>query len=396
MPELTGQILAAVGICFTAATLAMIGRVIARRMTKVAWWYEDYFCIVSYVSVIAYNSVVIYSNQCCTGASDWYLGKTIPSSVTAEAKAHILEMSRKLSFAGSHSYGISLGFSKLTVLSLYWRIFKHSAIRIPIIVMMSISAAWICLRIFMITFRCWPVAAYWDKTIPGGACNIPDSVVFFGTVLPHFVMDIVILILPVVEVFKLRLKMGQKFGVAALFVLGAIVCIASVFVLYYSLVADLNSDQLPRDYYSYNFLWGAVESNIAIVSSCLPLLRPLFRLIAGSNAMASYSGQPFSYGTHGHELTAMSRSKREKEPDATSSTHQLADEESIPDSSDLDPNVAKNPDRIHTTIKGQSAGSGWSSHTKQDRSIHVRNDVIVEVRDVDQEIKPDTGRGYKN
>lgn len=50
MPELTGQILAAVGICFTAATLAMIGRVIARKMTKVAWWYEDYFCIVSYVS----------------------------------------------------------------------------------------------------------------------------------------------------------------------------------------------------------------------------------------------------------------------------------------------------------------------------------------------------------
>lgn len=38
--------------------------------------------------------------------------------------------------------------------------------------------------------------------------------------LPHFLLDVIILALPVVEVSRLRLRMGQKIAIIALFLVG--------------------------------------------------------------------------------------------------------------------------------------------------------------------------------
>lgn len=93
-------------------------------------------------------------------------------------------------------------------------------IRIPIQALIAICIGWIILRTFMLIFRCIPVQYYWDKSIQG-SCKISDTQFFFGTVFTHFLMDVVILILPVVEVFKLRLRLGQKLAISGLFIIGA-------------------------------------------------------------------------------------------------------------------------------------------------------------------------------
>lgn len=146
----------------------------------------------------------------------------IPDTVDSATKDHILEMARKIAFFCSFTYAYSIASSKLAILSLYWRLFKLSSIRIPIITLLVIVSMWTILRTLLILFRCSPVQAYWDDTIPGGHCNISDSAFFFGTMLPHFIMDVVILTLPVVEVFKLRLRWAQKIAIAALFLLGIV------------------------------------------------------------------------------------------------------------------------------------------------------------------------------
>jgi hypothetical protein len=62
--SLKSDIICAVVITWTAALLAQIARVFARRMTKVQWWWDDYFCFGAFVSPpcesIALNVSVTY------------------------------------------------------------------------------------------------------------------------------------------------------------------------------------------------------------------------------------------------------------------------------------------------------------------------------------------------
>lgn len=74
----------------------------------------------------------------------------------------------------------------------------------------------------MVIFLCSPVSFYWDKSIPHGSCRISVSNFFFGSVLTHSIIDLFILVLPVVEVVRLHLPLGQKLATVGLFTSGAL------------------------------------------------------------------------------------------------------------------------------------------------------------------------------
>ena len=154
------------------------------------------------------------------GTVDWYLGQELDSTLSDQQREHILLYNRLLMLCTEYCYAFSIASSKFTILSLYWRLFKHSSIRLPIQIMLTASLAWILLRIFMVSLQCIPLKYFWDKSTDG-RCGIDESQFFFGTVLTHFVMDIIILILPVVEVGKLHLRLGQKLAVICLFLIGS-------------------------------------------------------------------------------------------------------------------------------------------------------------------------------
>lgn len=132
----------------------------------------------------------------------------------------ILTKSRQLLWNGEIFYACSLAFAKMSILALYWRLFKTSKIRLPIQILFVSAIIWLTIRTFMAIFHCIPVQAFWDHTIEGAVCNIDDSKFFFGTVLTHLIIDIAILILPVVEVRRLQLRQGRKIGVILLFMFG--------------------------------------------------------------------------------------------------------------------------------------------------------------------------------
>ena len=52
MAGLQSNVYAAVSITWAAALLALILRVIARRMMKITWWFDDYFCVSAFVRLI--------------------------------------------------------------------------------------------------------------------------------------------------------------------------------------------------------------------------------------------------------------------------------------------------------------------------------------------------------
>ncbi|KAM0402096.1 hypothetical protein ACHAPZ_005001 [Fusarium culmorum] len=370
--SLKSDVICAVVITWVAALLAQIGRVFARRMTKVQWWWDDYFCLGAFIVGIGYNVVMIYWTE------KWYLGSTIPDTVSEEEYENINLHARLMQFLISMTYSYSIGFSKLSILLFYWRIFKQSAIRIPIQVLLGLSVSWLILRTFMVTFHCLPVQAYWDKSIEGAVCKINDSQFFFGTCLTHFALDVVILALPIIEVFKLRLRMGQKIAITALFVIGFVVCLASTFVVVESIRYDVNTTQMPRDM-ARNDMWGVVEINIAIVSGCFPLLRPIFTKILPKRFLSSAgSSHPISRTTNAIRLTTINRTNKEREADDdNSSTQELADPER---GIHANFEIIDNKEGPRTYISSRNTESLHSR--EQDMSgIYVRNDVVQEVEE---------------
>jgi hypothetical protein len=83
-----------------------------------------------------------------------------------------------------------------------------------------VVGVWFVLRTFMLIFRCVPVQSLWDYSIEDKVCNIDSDKFFMGTITTHFLLDLIILVLPLVEVFHLRMKIGQKMAVAGLFLIG--------------------------------------------------------------------------------------------------------------------------------------------------------------------------------
>lgn len=79
---------------------------------------------------------------------------------------------------------------------------------------------WLILRTFMLTLRCVPTRAIWDKTIPA-VCNIDGDKFFLATITTHFILDVIILVLPIFPLSRLRLPLPQKLGVVGSFLLGA-------------------------------------------------------------------------------------------------------------------------------------------------------------------------------
>ncbi|KAH7345971.1 hypothetical protein BKA66DRAFT_433677 [Pyrenochaeta sp. MPI-SDFR-AT-0127] len=259
MAGLQINIYASIGITWIAALATLIMRVIARRLTRVNWWLDDYFAISAFLFATGYCAILI------EWTLHWSLGNVMPDSLDGAAREDILYHARILGFFNSICYASSLASSKISILSFYWRLFKLSVIRIPILVLLAISTVWWILRTFMLTFRCVPTRAIWDKTITDAVCNIDGDKFFLGTITTHFLLDVAILVLPMVPVFRLRLRFQQKLAIVGFFLLGTIVCVASCIVLVILVQFPSNTSQLPYDYAMF-CVWGAVEVNIAIVS----------------------------------------------------------------------------------------------------------------------------------
>lgn len=73
----------------------------------------------------------------------------------------------------------------------------------------------------MLSFRCVPTRAIWDKTVPDAVCNIDGNKFFLATITTHFTLDVMILVLPIVPILSLHLPLQERLGVVVFFLLGA-------------------------------------------------------------------------------------------------------------------------------------------------------------------------------
>ncbi|KAI0134528.1 hypothetical protein BJ170DRAFT_203648 [Xylariales sp. AK1849] len=315
-------VLVLVIITFVFAATSLFLRLYSRYLTKAYFWWDDYFAIGCFLVDIGWVIIVPI-----------WVGKGLGihiQDVTWLSQADVLYWSKLLLYIAELYYAYALFFGKMSILSLYWRLFSVTNIKLPIRILMGCSIIWITIRTFLGIFHCIPVQAFW-LDIPGSYCAINDKLFFFGSTLVHVIIDLAILALPVIQVRRLHLPKLQKVGITAMFMFGIFICIAGIAIVVTSVNFNATSIDLTWNI-SDIVLWATVEVNLVTVSACLPTARPAFSYFFGrflpSSTLGSRSktyGTDDQYGRHKKsrsiKLATMPRSTT---VDEGSSTYQLA------------------------------------------------------------------------
>ncbi|KAF6803269.1 hypothetical protein CMUS01_15135 [Colletotrichum musicola] len=147
-------------------------------------------------------------------------------------------------------YGIACPLSKLAVLAMYYRIFSPSKnLRRGVWTLSSMVVAWGIAVIGVTIFACTPVSGFWDKKIPS-KCMQSGKI---AITIPNIVLDVVAALLPIREVWQLRIKTEKKLALASIFLFGGSQSIV------------------------FPYIASAIEICLAVIAACLPPCLPFFK-----------------------------------------------------------------------------------------------------------------------
>ncbi|PYH32207.1 uncharacterized protein BO87DRAFT_408415 [Aspergillus neoniger CBS 115656] len=216
-------------------------RVWARRLQGLSLFIEDYLSIVALALALAVNALLFQSLHAGVG-----------EHVDTLSAATVQEYSLNL-YVMQLFWNTCLPVIKLSIVVFYQRIFPVS------------SMIFVCRS--------------WQKKTTKGHCI--DFVPFVTTLAAtNLCTDVILLVLPTREIWKLQIPWPRKIGLSIVFTLGVMYDVCSA-----AFQKSSGSD-------TYSHLWTAIESSLGVVVSCLPSLMPIVRLVRGRKLRRS--GKSFS------------------------------------------------------------------------------------------------------
>ncbi|KAJ4992001.1 hypothetical protein SVAN01_02596 [Stagonosporopsis vannaccii] len=295
---------------------------------------EDHLIIVATVCSILLTTCIGYQAK-------WGMGKHAATlSLDDNVKVS------KAFWASLIVYYLSLGLTKSSILLQYHRVFPTPKFRLSCWCVFAVVVCYTVWTVFGSIFACVPVRAFWTKE---SAHCIDQFAMWFTNAAINIVTDFVIILLPMPVIRRLQLGKRQKSALIGIFAVGGFVCIVSILRLQ-SLVAISNSKDQSYDNPAAA-TWSSVETNVGIICSCLPLLRPLMtRWLPGvfSSQRRNTHSTPRIYPTIG---SARSR-----------------------------PLPSHNGDYpLQTTTKGSGSGGSRGSSDAEGRDIQVETHIHVKV-----------------
>lgn len=121
-------------------------------------------------------------------------------------------------FTGSILYTGCIACIKLSILTLYRRLFPTKTMNIAVQIVGGIVILWAVCGILAGCFNCIPTEKLWYPDLPGGCMNLPKF--YYGLQIPNIVTDAIILVMPMQVVWGLPISRAQKVGLSGIFVVG--------------------------------------------------------------------------------------------------------------------------------------------------------------------------------
>ncbi|KAI0404732.1 hypothetical protein F4802DRAFT_566097 [Xylaria palmicola] len=165
---------------------------------------------------------------------------------------------------------------KLSILWFYFSLFSINRTLRPVIQATAVvCVVWFVVAGLVVVLQCQPVQAFWEQLDSPVYC-LESPRVLLGYELSNLFIDVAILCIPTSTVGKLQLPLSKKLPLIGIFLLGAVVCIASIL----RLTAIWNPPDIEENLdFGRTFFWSTLQLGLAIVTSCLPTYGPLMVLL---------------------------------------------------------------------------------------------------------------------
>ena len=183
-------------------------------------------------------------------------------------------------FASALTQTLTFGFTKLTVLLLYRRIFTGETFRRVVWAGFAMVFTWTVGFFFANLFQCWPISVNWTGFGGDPWYCINSNIMLIAHAWTDVFTDVIILMMPLPCIWALQMKTMHKVGVSAIFLLGFLTVGAGIarLVIFENVEKETDDDGSVDVTYllTPTVYWPMVESSLGIVGACLPLMRPLF------------------------------------------------------------------------------------------------------------------------
>ncbi|KAH7052023.1 hypothetical protein B0J12DRAFT_598673 [Macrophomina phaseolina] len=180
----------------------------------------------------------------------------------------------KVSTIGSTMCGISVMFSKLSILSLYLRFCQCRRLRMVIYTIMWVVAIYSVVSSFSFLYACRPMAKFWDPRIARGSCIRKLAIPVFNGIM-NVVTDFFIVIIPIFIFWRVQISTRQRIGLVLMFMTGGFVVVISIIRLKTSI--DIMHEIDISWHGAFVIMWWVVEMHVAIICTSLPNLKPFLR-----------------------------------------------------------------------------------------------------------------------
>ncbi|OTB07643.1 hypothetical protein M426DRAFT_241856 [Hypoxylon sp. CI-4A] len=145
--------------------------------------------------------------------------------------------------------------------------------------------------IVALDLTCIPYKKTWDRLEPG-KCIDSRSLDLTSAAI-SFIIDMAVLILPQKIVWGLHLSTRKRIGVAAVFAVGILGCVAAAFRL--AVTVEYTKGQDITYEFSKVTLWVLIEKTSGLVVYCVPILPKAFKSIENTKAVSTLKS--FGVGT---------------------------------------------------------------------------------------------------
>ncbi|KAH9209572.1 hypothetical protein DL95DRAFT_261751, partial [Leptodontidium sp. 2 PMI_412] len=249
-----------IGLIVPTVTVAVfvVGRLYTRAIITKNWGADDTLIAIAWAISIAGTIMGSLLTKYDFGHHTMFIR---PESI---------EPGAKLAFAGALLFQIVVCLSKLGMCSSYMRVFQDRRSKIFLYSIMAFLIASTIAIMFMIIFKCNPVAAAWIQQL--GKCTSPNPNIYTSAVC-NIIADVMLMAFVIPRVLNLQMARRQKIALLVVASLGILVIVASI--VRCDFYASLTSDPDPSWNGVNGSTWGSVEMQVGLFCACAPCLRPL-------------------------------------------------------------------------------------------------------------------------
>ncbi|KAJ8061566.1 hypothetical protein OCU04_009378 [Sclerotinia nivalis] len=305
LDHFSGDRLVAVASVFITAEIIFVALsfvasyVSQRKSLKWRFRREEWFTVLGLGSNLAMNAISLAAIKYV------YAGHHLPYILTQHPTTLPTFLKMEITFA--ILYILSITLPKLTMLSLFLRIFVIKWQRRASYLIAAILLATALANIIANVTQCIPLDHLWDKQ-GKGKCFDQDAYWRWAS-SPNILTDVAMLALPVPMIMGTMMGWRDKAGVGITFLAGSLGLITSIlrFAAFWRMqpASDITWTAIELCAYSI------AEGGVYLIASCLPAYRALYLTITRPHpwpSTARYSGTGFASGDWG-VITGSSRSR---------------------------------------------------------------------------------------